>query len=103
MTVQHCQANNFVTTVQSNILKSKAKTVKILKKIEDLLSLPMLLVCTANFGACCSIVGKIPIEMASLRSAFCEKVDIRLLLNPAPGEVKLERGLYDAPDFILTG
>lgn len=47
--------------------------------------------------------GRVPIEIKQLRDAFCKKIECRVLLGLESEDLKLERWLYDIPEFVLIG
>lgn len=48
------------------------------------------------------IAGRVPIESKKFRDAFCKKMEHRVLLGLDSEGGKLERWMYDLPDFVLT-
>ncbi|KAF8787280.1 hypothetical protein HNY73_008895 [Argiope bruennichi] len=49
------------------------------------------------------IAGSIPIELKEFKDAYYRKACLRMLKARIPEESRLERWVFDTPDFVLTG
>ncbi|GFQ72779.1 uncharacterized protein TNCT_436521 [Trichonephila clavata] len=49
------------------------------------------------------IAGGVAIEERKFKDLFHKKAKLRMLLVESPDEPRLERWLFDKPDFVFTG
>ncbi|GFR18189.1 uncharacterized protein TNCT_129211 [Trichonephila clavata] len=61
---------------------------------------------TNSFGSLTAILwiaGGVPLALDRLKKEYFKKAHQKMLIAPIPEEPKLEKWLFDSPDFILTG